>query len=55
MPVVNRAEEDLVNKEQVFAFVALLDLRKHLDTVCKDLDQQRYQESECNSLRHSLH
>jgi hypothetical protein len=50
MPDVHQAEEDLVNKEQVRAFVAQLELRKHLDTVYTELDRQGYQESEYDYL-----
>jgi hypothetical protein len=48
MPDVHEAGEDLVDK--VCAFVAQLELQKHLDAVHEELDQRGYQESKCDYL-----
>lgn len=45
LPDIQRAEKDLVDKVQVCAFMAQLELRKHLNTIHTELYQQGCQES----------
>ncbi len=44
-----------MNKEQLCAFVAQLELRKYLETVYTELDQQGYQDSKYDYLHIVIH